>query len=74
MRYVPLEVVVCTPVPTRCGRCHMCVAGTFGTSCTYWQLVAQRIDARYGANAHINWWFGDFMPELTEEEILSWDC
>jgi hypothetical protein len=51
----------------------MCVAGTFGTSCTYWQLVAQRIDARYGANAHINWWFGDFMPELTEEEILSWD-
>jgi hypothetical protein len=49
----------------------MCVTGTFGKSCDYWQAVAQRLDSRFGEGAHLRWWFGEIFPDLDADEILA---
>ena len=64
-----LEFVV--SVPLACNKCSMCVTGTFGRSCDYWQAVAQRLDSRFGEGAHLRWWFGEIFPDLDADEILA---
>ena len=58
-------------LPVACNKCSMCVTGTFGKSCDYWQAVAQRLDSRFGEGAHLRWWFGEIFPDLDADEILA---
>lgn len=55
-----------------CGVCCVCATGTVGSNCEYWQELARRLDARYPGQVEA-WGFGDFMPELTQDDIMSWD-
>lgn len=55
-----------------CNNCCVCVTGTLGSSCDYWKEVSRRVELRFPGQV-MPWIFGEFMPELSPEDIMAWD-
>lgn len=55
-----------------CGVCCVCLTATLGPSCDWWEEVGRRVELRFPGKA-MDWFFGDFMPGLSDEDIMAWD-